>query len=192
MARKIENWIDKKMPDPRKVCEALAAFSDREMTIVACAFLDALLADLIASSLRDDQKEVEEFVGMSGDGRAPLGTLGSRIQAAYLLRLIDRPQRDVLRLLKDIRNLFSHHVSVSFGDERVVGRAKKIYEIYRDTSPRQRRNRVYTSAEDFKASIEQKGFGAEVCSGLYVGAASLEMKRLHESCRRRLARRRNA
>jgi hypothetical protein len=149
--------------------------------------IDTILADLIASSLRNDVSEVEAFVGLDADGRAPLGSFGARIQGAYLMRLIDRPQRDVLRCLKDVRNLFSHHVCVSFADQRVVLKVKRIYEIYCDTPPPQRRNRVYTETGEFQKNIEELTFSPDACSGMYVGAAVCEMKRIHESCRRRKA-----
>ena len=35
------------------------------------SFADSLLADLVSLKLRDDQKEVEDFVGLDADGRAP-------------------------------------------------------------------------------------------------------------------------
>jgi hypothetical protein len=106
MARKIEDWTGDPLREPRKLAEALMKLGERDIAIIGGAFLDSLLADLVSLGLRDDPKEVEDFVGLDADGRAPAGSFGARIQLAYLLELIDLPTMRSLRLIKDIRNLF--------------------------------------------------------------------------------------
>lgn len=191
MARKIEDFTDRSMPNPRVFGAVLVGKRDREVAILAGAFLDSLLADLISLRLRDDRKEVEDFVGLDADGRAPVGSFGARIQLAYLLSLIDKSTMQSLRLIKDVRNLFSHHVSVGFGDERVVAKIRKLVQIFGDDPPRRlRKNRQYQSKEEFAARVQNAGFTFDACAGLFAGAATVEIKLLLDACRRRKAIRR--
>ncbi len=191
MARKVEDFTNRTMGSPVLFAKALVDKRDREVAILAGAFLDSLLADLVSLGLRADQKEVEDFVGLDADGRAPVGSFGARIQLAYLLNLIDKPTLRALRLIKDIRNLFSHHVSISFGDDRVVSKVRKLVEIFADDPPRKaRKDRQYQSKEEFVAKVEKSGFSANACAGYFAGAATAEIKLLHEACRRRKAKRR--
>lgn len=128
MKKKRESWIDAKLPIGRELARLLCGLSPREAAIVACSFLDSILGDLVAQHLRNDQKEVNEFLGFNGDGRAPAGSFGSRIQLAYLLSLIDAPELKALRATKSIRNMFAHRVVCSFDDPDVVTATKAVLD----------------------------------------------------------------
>jgi len=86
----------------------------RELAIVAAGVIDVALAELIALRLADYPKEVEEFLGLNADGRAPAGSLGSRIQLALLLGIITPEDASILRFVKSLRNLFAHRVRIDF------------------------------------------------------------------------------
>ena len=128
MARKIEKWTPQEIPNAEEWLKICDQISHREMVITSCAIIDTQLADLIAPALLDDPKEVEDFLGLDADGRAPLGSFGARIQAAYLLGLIDEFHLRALRLLKDVRNAMSHNVRVSFADPKIIARMDAIIE----------------------------------------------------------------
>jgi hypothetical protein len=189
MARKIEDWTSSPMPDPRKAAVLLGKLSDREVAVVGGAILDCLLADLVALGLRDDPKEVEDFVGLDADGRAPAGSFGARAQLAYLLGMIDQPTLRELRLIKDIRNLFSHHAMVSFADERVITKVKALVHLAIEHHPKRINPRkVYPTKEESKAEIAAHGFSRDACCGYFIGAVTSNMKLLIEACRRRKSR----
>jgi hypothetical protein len=136
--------------------------------------------------LRYDPKEAEDFIGLDGDGRAPVGSFGARIQLAYLLGLIEKPRMQVLRLLKDIRNLFSHRVAVSFEDERVVSKIKALINLFADDEPvKKHPQRTYSSREEFLEKVNEFGATSSAYSGFYIGAATIEIKQLTDACRRR-------
>ncbi len=112
--------------------------SSREMVIVGCSMLDVALADLIAARLRDDPEEVCDFIGADEDGRAPLGSFGARIQAAYLLGLIGQEHLETLRALKKVRNLLSHRVKVDLLTPRVQAAIEPLRTWFHVLSPKGR------------------------------------------------------
>ena len=131
MTRKIESWDADTIPFPDEYAAICSKLSPREIVIITCSILDTQLADLVSTALTQDTREIESFIGLNGDGRAPIGTFGARIQAAYLLGLIDIFHLKALRSLKDIRNLFSHNVMVSMSDARIVSRIMDILNFSR-------------------------------------------------------------
>jgi len=58
--------------------------------------------------------EIETFLGLNEDGRAPVVSFGARIQMALLLGIITKEDAAVLRAIKKIRNAFSHRVKLTF------------------------------------------------------------------------------
>jgi hypothetical protein len=74
------------------------------------------IADLIdhEQALRQNRKEIELFLGIDGDGRAPAGSFGARIQLALLVGLITEEDATILRQIKNLRNTFAHRVKVDF------------------------------------------------------------------------------
>ncbi len=126
MARKIESWIHLKIEEAGDFALKIVGYSEREVVIYTCSIIDTLLADLLATALRPNEVEVENFLGLDANGQAPLGSFGSRIQAAYLLNLIDELDLKIYRIFKHIRNRFAHNASVSFADADIVRSRKRI------------------------------------------------------------------
>jgi len=113
MAWKIERWLSQLYPgDNSCLTTPYAKLTPREFVVVACSTLDAGVAEVIALRLRDDPKEVEDLLGADGDGRAPVGSFGARIQLAYLLGLLNKTQAQGFRALKNLRNVMAHRVMV--------------------------------------------------------------------------------
>lgn len=74
MAWKIEKWLSDVFPGPSHIYEEYRNLTRRELAIVAAGVLDLGLAQLLSIRLAGDDREREEFLGLSGDGRAPAGT----------------------------------------------------------------------------------------------------------------------
>jgi AbiTii len=114
MAWKIERWMTDVFPGEANLYSEYRILPPRELAIVAAGVVDVALAELIALRLADYPKEAESFLGLSADGRAPAGSLGSRIQLALLLGVITPEDASVLRVIKNLRNLFAHRVRINF------------------------------------------------------------------------------
>jgi hypothetical protein len=114
MAWKIERWMTDVFPGEANIYFEYRVLPPRELAIVAAGVIDVALAELIALRLADYPKEVEEFLGLNADGRAPAGSLGSRIQLALLLGIITPEDASILRFVKSLRNLFAHRVRIDF------------------------------------------------------------------------------
>lgn len=78
--------------------------SDRIVAIVGAAYLDSMLESLLRAVLVDDPGEADSLLRPE----AGLGSNGSRLQLAYCLGLVTRDQRDDLKLIARIRNVFAH------------------------------------------------------------------------------------
>ena len=183
MPRKIECWTDHIIGEPQDLAKSLVGYSEREIVIITCSIIDSLLADLITSKLRNDEKEVESFLGLNSDGRAPLGSFGSRIQAAYLLEMISADDFRICQIVKGIRNLFAHRAIVSFANEGIVSKIRQITEIIRDRGPSEvKPDRKYSTKEELTQALAELNYSKDACVGYYIGTASMLIKKLHEAC----------
>ncbi len=70
----------------------------------AAKHLDSLLGTLLRRALLNLPEEADRLLRPD----APLGSNGSRYQVAYLLGLIRKDQRDDIKTIVKIRNLFAH------------------------------------------------------------------------------------
>jgi hypothetical protein len=132
---KIERWgdVETTLEDLGRKYDSL---SFREMVIVGVAAIDVALAELLAMRLLDDPPEAYDFLGADGDGRAPAGSFGARIQLAYLLGLIAKPSISILRALKAVRNAMAHRIQASVvGSTLDALRAAMMNEAEADPPP---------------------------------------------------------
>ena len=79
---KTERWIDEVFPGEQDIYAEYRTLASRELVIVSAAVLDVAIAELISLRLKQNRKEVEQFLGLDGDGRSPAGSFGARIQLA--------------------------------------------------------------------------------------------------------------
>ena len=91
----------------------------RAAAIVGAAALEIQLERLLRKFLIDDKKEVDKLID-SDNPSAPLGNLSSKIRTCYCLGLIPRNEHDDLIKIKDIRNIFAHHINDCTFDESFV------------------------------------------------------------------------
>jgi hypothetical protein len=131
MAKKIEKWTDEILKT-HGITLPKGKHSHRETAIVCASILDLALAELLETRLMQFPKEIEDFLGLDEDGRAPAGSFGARIQLALLIGIIDKSDAAVLRAYKLIRNRFAHRVNVTLSDVKVVEAAKVLFDTLGD------------------------------------------------------------
>lgn len=100
MAWKIERWLADVFPGENSIYSEYRSLSPRELSIVSAAVLDVALAELLVLRLRDESKEIEDFLGLNGDGRAPVGSFGARIQLGVIVGLLTPNDAAILRTIK--------------------------------------------------------------------------------------------
>lgn len=90
--------------------------SDRACALMAAAFLDDQLKELLSANFVDDKSVRNRLL----DQRGPLATFSSRIDMAYALGLIGKKALYDLNILRKIRNEFAHTAApLSFEDVKI-------------------------------------------------------------------------
>ncbi len=130
MAWKIERWLAEVFPGESEIYSEYRSLPPRELAIVSAAVLDVALAELLVLRLADLDKEKEEFLGLNGDGRAPVGSFGSRIQLGLLIGLLTPDDAAILRTIKELRNLFAHRVRVDFLSPPVLKATTRLHALW--------------------------------------------------------------
>jgi DNA-binding MltR family transcriptional regulator len=106
--------------------KTLATESDRGCALMAAAFIDEQLKELLSVYLVDDAKVTKRLLGNSG----PLGSFSARIDMAYSLGLLAKNIMQDLSLLRKIRNEFAHLSSpMTFEDDAIVSRCLELKSI---------------------------------------------------------------
>ena len=130
MPWKIERWLDEVFPGETMIYAEYRALPPRELAIVSAAVLDIALAELLALRLANLEKESQEFLGLNGDGRAPAGSFGARIQLGLLVGLLTIEDVAILRTIKELRNLFAHRVRVTFLSPAALKATTKLHSLW--------------------------------------------------------------
>jgi len=130
MSWKIERWLSGVFPGKDKIYSEYRLLPRRELAVVAAAVLDIALAELLSRRLLGQTKEYEEFLGLNGDGRAPCGSLGARIQLALLVGIITDHDAAVLRSVKNIRNRLAHRVLCDFNSPEVLPLVVSLHDLF--------------------------------------------------------------
>ena len=113
----------------------LSSESDRGCSLMAAAYLDMQLGELLKAFLVDDKRLVNELFRHTG----ALGTFSSRIDLAYSLGLISKGDRRNLHLIRKIRNDFAHvHLRLDFNNESISARCNELshHGLPKDWEPR--------------------------------------------------------
>jgi len=130
MAWKIERWLAEVFPGEEQIYAEYRGLPPRELAVVAAAVLDLALAELLTLRLENQTREIEEFLGLNGDGRAPAGSFGARIQLGLLVGILTPDDAAALRTIKEIRNLFAHRVRVNFLSPPVLKATTKLHALW--------------------------------------------------------------
>ncbi|WP_082586129.1 MULTISPECIES: MltR family transcriptional regulator [unclassified Lysobacter] len=82
----------------------LSAHDDRGLALSLAAFAEDTLGRLLLTYLVDSKQSKDLIEGFN----APLGTLATRMKAAFAIGLLTKEQYDDLEVARKIRNLFAH------------------------------------------------------------------------------------
>jgi DNA-binding MltR family transcriptional regulator len=98
--------------------ETILAESQRGSALVAAAFLDELLLELVQAHMIERAKSNKFAFFFEGFG--PLASFAARTHTAYLLGFIDKSLHSDLCLVRDIRNKFAHQsLHLDFRDAEI-------------------------------------------------------------------------
>ncbi|MFR0691635.1 hypothetical protein ACLUTX_19715 [Enterobacterales bacterium AE_CKDN230030158-1A_HGKHYDSX7] len=168
MAWKTEQWMRDVFPGSEMIYEEYRALPRRELAVVAGAVLDSALAELLAKRLAGPSGEIHAFLGVNGDGRAPCGSFGARIQLALLTSIITEGDAALLRAIKNIRNQFAHEVHADFTSASVLPLIERVHDLHFQ------RLATLLSAEDLaKAHSSRSSIKSALASNPEAGAGLL-------------------
>ena len=132
MAWKIEQWMRDVFPGADRIYEDYRGLPRRELAITAGAVLDLTLVEILSMTLTGPEQEIHSFLGINGDGRAPCGSFGARIQLALLLSIISERDAAILRVIKNIRNQLAHQVNADFDSLSVLSLLNKLHDNFQE------------------------------------------------------------
>jgi hypothetical protein len=105
---------------------------DRALALSLAAFAEDTLGRLLLVYLREEKQAKELVEGFN----APLGTLSTRIKAAYALGLLTREQYEDLEIARRVRNAFAHDwEGVSLDRQDVKALIGKLHAYSMDQKP---------------------------------------------------------
>ena len=131
MAWKLERWLSDVFPGEENIYSEYGELRPRDLAITVAAVLDCALAELLIQRLGGPNKEIESFLGLNGDGRAPVASFGARIQLGLILGILTSRDAAILRTIKGIRNEFAHRVNVGFLSPTILKETTKLLSLWR-------------------------------------------------------------
>jgi hypothetical protein len=99
-----------------EVMKHSAGESDRGITLIIAAHIEACLRRILESVLIDSNAASELFEGPY----APFGSLSGKTRAAFLMGLITKAERDQIDAVRAVRNVFAHEATASFDHPKIV------------------------------------------------------------------------
>ena len=133
MAWKVERWLTDVFPGEAGIYSAYRTLHPRELAIVAAAVLDSALVEILTLRLTANPAEAESFLGLDGDGRAPVASFGARIQLALLLGILTNQDAAILRTIKGLRNEFAHRVDAGFLSPTVLSKTTRLLSLWTES-----------------------------------------------------------
>src|ERR1041384_4735990 len=97
-------WTLRDAKREQAIMENIEAGQDRSGAILAGSYLEDRLTSAIKARLVRDA----EVHGKMFKGYGPLATFSAKIDIAYLMNIIPRDWRDILHVVREIRNRFAH------------------------------------------------------------------------------------
>ena len=107
--------------DAQLLLDAMNGEPDLPCVLIAASFLDHAAAAMLARFfiVSNTANELLNFKGA-------LGGFAVRVNLCYVLGLIAKEQKQCLLAVAEIRNLFAHKYTTSFGDSEVVALCEKL------------------------------------------------------------------
>ncbi|HUW82565.1 MAG TPA: MltR family transcriptional regulator [Phycisphaerae bacterium] len=107
--------------------EELQKETPRAAVIIAAAFMNGRLWELLVNFMVEDKGPVHQLLGTEDNASGPLGSFAARIMAAYCLGLISSDEYHDLNTIRHIRNRFAHRMhGFSFDDPEIVTWCKSL------------------------------------------------------------------
>lgn len=100
----------------RNVLKHSAGESDRGITLIIAAHAEACLRRILEAVLIESKDTEKLFEGPY----APFGSLSGKTQAAFVMGLITKRERDEIDALRGVRNVFAHEANASFEHPKIA------------------------------------------------------------------------
>ena len=108
--------------------EGLAFESDRGCVLIAAAYLDDSLDELLQASFSQNSVCKKKAVEPLFSGLGPLSSFSAKIKLSFALELIDEDVFTSLEIIRKIRNEFAHtFVDLSFDTPSVADRVANLH-----------------------------------------------------------------
>lgn len=112
----------------RAIAEIIESGSDRVAAIVGGALLDDTLHRTLAERLRNDKDISRKLLKVNG----PLGNAVPKIDFLYMLCAFDKPVRNALYGLANVRNFYAHNLDASLdSQEKEMTDALKLLTLHK-------------------------------------------------------------
>ena len=180
MAWNVERWFADVFPGKENIYLEYRKLPPRELAIVAAAVLDSALAEILTLRLMKNDKEIESFLGLNEDGRAPVASFGARIQLGLLLDILSSQDAAILRTIKGIRNVFAHRVNVDFLSPSILKETTKLLLFWVERFEHLSRTGVMSGSQENLDIIKQRlHYDAEAGEGLLLAIFSVYQAYFH-------------
>lgn len=131
MTTKSADLLKKRFPEVWAFRDALSPETDRGCALMAAAYLDSQLEELLDHCFVEDGNVAKEILGQS----KPLGTFSARIDMSYLLGHISAQIRKDLHLIRKIRNAFGHDPKpIDFASPPIADRCRELHHSFLNIS----------------------------------------------------------
>lgn len=119
----LKDLFDSKLDDILKFNHEFRLESDRDCSLMAAAYLDEALKDMLASYMVNDKRLIKDLF----NGQGPLATFSSRINIAFALGKLSKEAKSDLHIIRKIRNEFAQvSDSIDFENETIKKRCKAL------------------------------------------------------------------
>ena len=133
----INKLLGTKLDEVLKFNHEFREESDRGCALMAAAYLDEALKQMLASYMVNDKRLIKDLF----NGQGPLATFSSRINLAFALGKISNEAKFDLHIIRRIRNDFAHiSEPIDFENESISNRCK---ELRHQTLPNESSSREF-------------------------------------------------
>lgn len=124
------NNFDKEVIESGHFLEAFKLESDRGAAIIAAAYLEEILKQILDAYLADVKCSDEILSGFN----APFGSFSAKIKTTYSLGFLEDKEFSTINTIRQIRNKFAHSwKGVSFQSQSIIDLCKKLSNCGHET-----------------------------------------------------------
>ncbi len=145
-------WVIRNIKRDVQIAKEIDRQEDRGAAIVAGAYLEDFILEALKRRLVPDTAVLNEFF----TGMGPLATFSAKIEMAYLMRLVDKENRQRMHAIRRIRNEFAHNMEpVTFETTRIKEMCKTLMHRRIIESFVRRASQKFKDDTDMLAFIEK-------------------------------------